>query len=192
MSNKNNNEFETIDNLFDKFIHDDEFRNSSLKDFGDTVQNSMNDSAKKQGYDTFADMLVNSISAGLTNKKPRKPQAAKVDNISSISRYDHVLKALEAVRYEQKYKGYYEEGHSECLRLYKGIMKENQDNLCIVEDDIKQDLKITQKRLRKNNKDVYSKGYNDALILLTDILLKSKKSKMIDIKKIMTKIKKRG
>ncbi|MBR5290048.1 MAG: hypothetical protein IKU28_03540, partial [Erysipelotrichaceae bacterium] len=67
MSNKDNMD------LFDQLFSQLEDNQQSLADFGAVVKNSMNEAAKKKGYNTFADMLSSEISSSITKEKTMKP-----------------------------------------------------------------------------------------------------------------------
>lgn len=187
MSNKDH--LDLFDQLFSQLENDQQ----SLADFGDTIKSSMNEAAKRKGYDTFSDMLASEISNSITKEKPSKPKVEHSQiHHEGISRYEYMMQAIESVTYEPKYQGYYEAGHRTCINNVMEKIRQNPHQLCIVEQSVKQDLKNYAKLVKKNQDDAFTQGYYDALFLLSGSLLRSKKLKMREIKKVVLEMKEKA
>lgn len=187
--NRRTDDMDIFDNLFAQIENDE----SSIGDFAGTVRDSMNEAARKKGYDSFTDMISSEISNSLSNDKPEKPKA-DTRNLSAeqMSRFDFMMEAIQSVTYEPKYQGYYEAGHRTCMDSYVDKMEQNKNQLCVIESLIKEDMKQYAKLLKKNRNDAYTQGYYDALVLLANSLLKSKKAKMRQIKKAVLEMKEKA
>lgn len=184
--NKKTDNMDVFDSLFEQIQSD----SSSLADFGDVVRQSMDEAARKKGYDTFSEMISSEISSSITKEKPQKPTAdTRNIQIEELTRFEYMMKAIESVTYEPKYQGYYGTGHRSCLDGYVDKMEANRDNMCVIEAMVKADMRYYSKQVRKNRNDAYTQGYYDALVLLANSLLKSKKAKMREIKKIILEMK---
>ncbi len=187
MSNKDNMD------LFDQLFSQLEDNQQSLADFGAVVKNSMNEAAKKKGYNTFADMLSSEISSSITKEKTMKPSVVTTQiEKEGISRYEYMMQAPQSVTYEPKYQGYYEAGHRTCIDQNVEKIRQNSHQLCLVEKSIKQDIKEYARLVKKNQDDAFTQGYYDALLLLGSSLTRSKKARMKEIKKIVTNMKEKG
>ena len=57
MSQKRKNT-DYLDDLFDKHFNDKDFMNTNLADFGQMVRDTINEEARKQGYDTMSDLIA--------------------------------------------------------------------------------------------------------------------------------------
>lgn len=187
--NKRSDHLDVFDQLFDQIQSD----SSSLQDFGNLIQDSMDEAAKKQGYETFAEMISSEINSSVTKEKAKKP-AADTRHLAAdeLSRYEFMVKAIESITYEPKYQGYYSAGHKACLHAYMEKMDQNKDNMCVIENLVKTDMKTYSSLVKKNRNDAYTQGYYDALALLANSLLKSKKAKMRIIKKAVLEMKEKA
>ena len=187
MSNKDNMD------LFDQLFSQLEDNQQSLADFGAVVKDSMNEAAKKKGYNTFADMISSEITSSITKDKTMKPSVDTTQiEKEGISRYEYMMQALQSVTYEPKYQGYYEAGHRMCIDQNVEKIRQNSHQLCTVEKSIKQDIKAYAKLVKKNQDDAFTQGYYDALLLLGSSLTRSKKARMKEIKKIVMNMKEKG
>ena len=187
MSNKDNMD------LFDQLFSQLENNQQSLADFGEVVKNSMNEAAKKKGYNTFAEMLSSEIASSMTKEKTMKPSIDTTQiQKEGISRYEFMMQALKSVTYEPKYQGYYEAGHRACIDQVVEKIRQNSHQLCIVEKSVKQDIKEYARLVKKNQDDAFTQGYYDALLLLGSSLTRSKKARMKEIKKIVMNMKEKG
>jgi len=187
--NKNQEHLDVFDHLFSQLADDQ----STIADFSNVVKSSMDESARKKGYNSFSEMISAEISSSLSNSQPRKPQV-DTKNISAehISRFEYMMKAIQSVTYEPKYQGYYGTGHRSCLDSYAKQMENNPKDLCVIEEKVKADIKYYAKLLKKNRNDAYTQGYYDALVLLANSLLRSKKAKMREIKKAVLEMKEKA
>ena len=79
MSQKQKNT-DYLDDLFDKHFNDKDFMNTNLADFGQMVRDTINEEARKQGYDTMSDLISGEIQEGLSgnSRTRRRPVAAAV------------------------------------------------------------------------------------------------------------------
>ena len=78
MSQKRKNT-DYLDDLFDKHFNDKDFMNTNLADFGQMVRDTINEEARKQGYDTMSDLISGEIQEGLSGSRTRKrPVSAAV------------------------------------------------------------------------------------------------------------------
>ena len=180
---------DVFDELFSQIEHD----TSSIADFTNEVKGSMDEAARKQGYDSFADMISAEISNSITKEKPQKPRVnARHLSVETMSRIDYMMEAIQSVTYEPKYQGYYGTGHRNCLDHFVDEMEKNPHDLCVVEEKLKSEMKYYAQLLKKKKNDGYTQGYYDALILLSNSLLKSKKSKMREIKNTVLKMKEKA
>ena len=69
-NNKNDNLDEFFDNLFSQLDNDDDYVvNTTIADFGKAIKSEVDNSAKKNGYDTIEDMISHKIS-GKTYSRP--------------------------------------------------------------------------------------------------------------------------
>ena len=76
MSQKQKNT-DYLDDLFDKHFNDKDFMNTNLADFGQMVRDTINEEARKQGYDTMSDLISGEIQEGLSgNSRTRKRPVA--------------------------------------------------------------------------------------------------------------------
>lgn len=67
MSQKRKNT-DYLDDLFDKHFNDKDFMNTNLADFGQMVRDTINEEARKQGYDTMSDLISGEIQKGLSGQ----------------------------------------------------------------------------------------------------------------------------
>ena len=78
MSQKRKNT-DYLDDLFDKHFNDKDFMNTNLADFGQMVRDTINEEARKQGYDTMSDLIsgeiqeVSAAAAGPANVRSAPP-----------------------------------------------------------------------------------------------------------------------
>jgi hypothetical protein len=187
MSNKDN--MDLFDQLFSQLDNDQ----VSFSDFTEVVKNSMTEAAKKKGYDSFSQMLTSEISNSMHNEKPLKPNVdTRQIQKEGITRYEYMMQALDSVKYEPKYQGYYEAGHRTCIQHVVENIENNKHQLCFVEEAVKKDLKNYRKLVKSNQDDAFTQGYYDALMLLGNSLAKSKKVRMKEIKNAVLKMKEKA
>lgn len=187
--NKQQEPLDVFDHLFSQLADDQ----STISDFSDAVKNSMDESARKKGYDSFSEMISAEISNSLSNRQPQKPKVdTKKVSADHISRYEYMMQAIQSVTYEPKYQGYYGEGHRSCLESYAKQMENNAKDLCVIEEKVKADIKVYARLLKKNRNDAYTQGHYDALVLLANSLLRSKKAKMREIKQVVLDMKEKA
>ena len=110
MSQKRKNT-DYLDDLFDKHFNDKDFMNTNLADFGQMVRETINEEARKQGYDTMSDLISGEIQEGLSgNSRTRKrPVTAAVHRRHGRyrTRYEYVREMLENIVYfELRRRGY--------------------------------------------------------------------------------------
>ena len=187
--NKNQDNWDVFDRLFSQIEND----TSSIADFGNVVKDSIDEAAKKKGYDSFAELLSAEISNSITNEKPQKPKVNDRHlSAETMSRFDYMMEAIKSVTYEPRYQGYYGTGHRNCLDHYVDEMSRVPNELCSGEEKVKADIKYYSQLLKKKKNDGYTQGYYDALVLLSNSLIRSKKAKMRDIKQMVLTMKEKA
>ena len=75
MSQKRKNT-DYLDDLFDKHFNDKDFMNTNLADFGQMVRETINEEARKQGYDTMSDLISGEIQEGLSGNSRTRRRAS--------------------------------------------------------------------------------------------------------------------
>ncbi len=173
MTNRKKEDYDFLDTLFEKHLNDDHFINSSINEFGRMVRESINEEAKKNGYDDLKDMIQGELNQGLKSKKRISSISRTVRRRHSHyhSRYDYFMDAVEDHLYLDRHRGYYRQGHQEAISRYQEQAEMNRNNLCALE-------KIIQEEIRScsdwRHRDKYAEGYFDGLKFVQRCLLQSK------------------
>ena len=76
MSQKRKNT-DYLDDLFDKHFNDKDFMNTNLADFGQMVRETINEEARKQGYDTMSDLISGEIQDPQTSGDRRRASPSR-------------------------------------------------------------------------------------------------------------------
>lgn len=174
--NKRNEDYDFLDDLFDRHMNDDQFINSSVNDFGRMVRDSINEEARKNGYDSLSDMIQGEIQSGLqgTKKTPKSRAARAVRRRKTHykSRFDYFMEVVQDRSYSDRYRGYYRDGHLEAIQRYINQVELNRNNLCAVEKIVNEEIRYFYSK--NNKRDKYSEGYYDGLKFVQRCLLQSK------------------
>lgn len=175
-NNKNDNLDEFFDNLFSQLDNDDDYVvNTTIADFGKAIKSEVDNSAKKNGYDTIEDMISHKIS-GKTYSRPEVKETKY--GVPGNDRYSYFVNLLDNVTYAQSYRGYYMEGHQRMIDMFKEKAKFCQENLSKLDSDIRDE----RRRYASSKKDSYTKGCLDGIDYVEKALKKSKLYMMTRIK----------
>lgn len=172
MANKNRS-MDDFEDLFSKHVMRDD--GMSIDDFGKMVSKTVNEAARNKGYDSMSEMISDEVQMGLQSRKPRKPKAAFVSADEVSNRYEYVMKAVETVHYDSRYRGNYKKGHEDAIIRYLDKIELNRNNLSIVDKILAQELKAARKQ---SSTSTYSRGYLDGLRFISRILQQSKTAMM--------------
>ena len=176
MANRRDNLDEFFDNLFAQLDNDDDnVVNITISDFGKVIKNEVDNSAKRNGYDTLEDMIAHKVS-GRTYVCPDVGEKNRVE--PNGTRYSYFVDLLDNVSYSQSYRGYYMEGHRRMIDMFKEKAKFCQENLSLLEDDLRNE----RRRYSNSKKDTYAKGCLDGIEFVEKSLKKSKLYMMTRIK----------
>ena len=89
-----------LDDLFDKHLNDKDFMSTNLADFGQMVRDTINEEARRSGYDTLEDMISGEIEQGLSSSSRRSASStSRRHRRDYASRYEYVRDVLEHVSY---------------------------------------------------------------------------------------------
>lgn len=182
MSRNQNTDF--LDEMFRNLEKDD--LNQTIDDFTHAVRQQINDSLRKNGYDTAGDAFVHGIDSGLRGRKASKPdvnagtrRATAVGN----TRYEYFLSLLDSVTYEGNYRGYYKEGHEKAIDIYRSKAAFCSNDLVSLESEVAKEIHRT--KLNRRLRDRFEVGYFDGLQFIEKALKKSKLYMMTIIKEEM-------
>ena len=184
MSQKQKNT-DYLDDLFDKHFNDKDFMNTNLADFGQMVRDTINEEARKQGYDTMSDLISGEIQEGLSgNSRTRKrPVAAAVPRRhgSYRTRYEYVREMLENVVYPPRQRGYYRDGHQDAIQRYLRRMAINQNDMMMYEKIVDEEIRKYYQQNNRQRGNKYDEGYYDGLKLVARALKESRDQMMEEI-----------
>lgn len=184
MSQKQKNT-DYLDDLFDKHFNDKDFMNTNLADFGQMVRDTINEEARKQGYDTMSDLISGEIQEGLNgNSRTRKrPVSAAVHRRrgSYRTRYEYVREMLENVVYPPRQRGYYRDGHQDAIQRYLRRMAINQNDMMMYEKIADEEIRKYYQQNNRQRGNKYDEGYYDGLKLVARALKESRDLMMEEI-----------
>ena len=184
MSQKQKNT-DYLDDLFDKHFNDKDFMNTNLADFGQMVRDTINEEARKQGYDTMSDLISGEIQEGLSgNSRTRnRPVAAAVHRRhgSYRTRYEYVREMLENVVYPPRQRGYYRDGHQDAIQRYLRRMAINQNDMMMYEKIVDEEIRKYYQQNNRQRSNKYDEGYYDGLKLVARALKESRDLMMEEI-----------
>ena len=184
MSQKQKNT-DYLDDLFDKHFNDKDFMNTNLADFGQMVRDTINEEARKQGYDTMSDLISGETQEGLSgNSRTRKrPVAAAVHRRhgSYRTRYEYVREMLENVVYPPRQRGYYRDGHQDAIQRYLRRMAINQNDMMMYEKIVDEEIRKYYQQNNRQRGNKYDEGYYDGLKLVARALKESRDLMMEEI-----------
>lgn len=176
-------DYDVLDDLFDRHLND-EFVNDSINDFGRRVRDSINEEARRNGYDSLGDMIQGEINTSLngTKKRPRSTVARTIQRKRThySCRYDYFSDALQDHAYLDRHRGYYREGHEEAIERYLELAQLNRNNLCALEKIVEEEIQNTS---AWKNTDKRNEGYYDGLRFVQRCLLQSKAALMEEVNK---------
>lgn len=172
MSKKN---YDTLDELFEK-LNDEAFISSSVGEFTQLIKESINEEAKKNGYDSLKEMIQEEVQSSIQKEevKTKKKKMKKHYNC----RYDYFVDALSVHQYLERHQGFYKEGHQKAISDMINLADNDPMNLCSLEKIVEDQLK---KSSSAQNEDYYAKGYIDGLKFVKRCLLQSKMAMMEEI-----------
>lgn len=172
---------------FFKEITEDMTSSESPSDFARRMQDSVQESLQKNGYQDISDLITKSVESAVRYVGPeaglsgyQRPERVK-------DGFTFVQNELAQIRYDMRKRGAFRDGHQEALRVYFEQMEESRKNLQAFEEIIRSDLKERKKRMKK--RDRYGEGYNAALEDLLRILGDAKKFMMQRVKNDLMKVK---
>ena len=184
MSQKQKNT-DYLDDLFDKHFNDKDFMNTNLADFGQMVRDTINEEARKQGYDTMSDLISGEIQEGLSgnSRTRRRPGAAAVHRRhgSYRTRYEYVREMLENVVYPPRQRGYYRDGHQDAIQRYLRRMAINQNDMMMYEKIVDEEIRKYYQQNNRQRGNKYDEGYYDGLKLVARALKESRDLMMEEI-----------
>lgn len=184
MSKNQNTDF--LDEMFRSLENDD--LNQTIDDFTAGVKKQINDSLRKNGYDTVGDAIIHGIESGMQGKKTGKPDInAGTRKATSIgkTRYEYFLSLIEDVNYERNYRGYYKEGHEKAIDIYRSKAEFCSDDLVALEEEVAKE--IHRAKLNRKQRDRFEIGYLDGLQFVEKALKRSKLYMMTIIKEELEK-----
>ena len=159
--------------------------NTNLADFGQMVRDTINEEARKQGYDTMSDLISGEIQEGLSgNSRTRKrPVAAAVHRRhgSYRTRYEYVREMLENVVYPPRQRGYYRDGHQDAIQRYLRRMAINQNDMMMYEKIVDEEIRKYYQQNNRQRGNKYDEGYYDGLKLVARALKESRDLMMEEI-----------
>lgn len=171
-----------LDDLFDKHLNDKDFMSTNLVDFGQMVRDTINEEARRSGYDTLEDMISGEIEQGLSSSSRRSASSSsRRHRRDYASRYEYVRDVLEHVSYPPRQRGYYRDGHQDALSRYLRRMAINQNDMMMYEKIVEEEIRnyYSQGRHQRGNK--YDEGYYEGLRLIARTLRESRQLKMEEI-----------
>ncbi len=184
MSQKRKNT-DYLDDLFDKHFNDKDFMNTNLADFGQMVRETINEEARKQGYDTMSDLISSEIQEGFSgNTRTRKrPVTAAVHRRYGRyrTRYEYVREMLENIVYPPRQRGYYRDGHQDALQRYLRRMAINQNDMMMYEKIVNEEIRKYYQQNSRQRSNKYDEGYYDGLKLVARALKQSRDMMMEEI-----------
>lgn len=174
-----------LDNLFDK-LYDQNFMNSSIADFGQKVRETINEEARKQGYDTMGDLISGEIENGLAGNSRRRrarpvTTAVRKRTVTYESRFAYVKEMLENVMYPPRQRGYYRDGHQDAIQRYLRRMNLNPKDMNMYENIVTEEIKkyYANNEHKRGNK--YDEGYYEGLRFIQRTLRESKERLMEEV-----------
>ena len=177
MSQKRKNT-DYLDDLFDKHFNDKDFMNTNLADFGQMVRDTINEEARKQGYDTMSDLISGEIQEGLSgsSRTRKRPVSAAVHRRHGRyrTRYEYVREMLENVVYPPRQRGYYRDGHQDALQRYLRRMAINQNDMMMYEKIVDEEIRKYYQQNSRQRSNKYDEGYYDGLKLVARALKQSR------------------
>ena len=136
MSQKRKNT-DYLDDLFDKHFNDKDFMNTNLADFGQMVRDTINEEARKQGYDTMSDLISGEIQEGLSGYYRDGHQDAlqrylrrMAINQNDMMMYEKIVDEEIRKYYQQNSRqrsNKYDEGYYDGLKLVARALKQSRD-----------------------------------------------------------------
>ena len=167
-----------FDSMFEQLDKDDDkVMNVNFNEFGKQIKVRVDDSVKKNGYDSVEEMINHKVSGANYQRPDVNDQ--KIDNTKDFNtRYEYFMNLLENVTYARSYRGYYLEGHQKMIQMFIEKAKFCQEDLSQLESDL-----VSEKRkFSRGKQDMYTRGCKDGIDYVQRALHKSKMY-------IMTKIK---
>ena len=168
---KKKEDYDFLDDLFDRHLNDDRFINSSIIDFGRMIQDTINKEAHRNGYDSLSDMIQGEIQTNLQGRKTSQSFSSVRRNKVYSNRFDYFIEMIQEYEYKDRYRGDYREGHQYAIEKYIDLVKRNHNNLCAVEKIVLEEIHYCYNKQRKMKKD---EGYYDGLKFAQSILIQSK------------------
>ena len=182
MNRNQNTDF--LDEMFRNLEKDD--LNQTIDDFAYAVRKQINDSLRKNGYDSASDAILHGVESGFQGRRTSKPDinvgTRKASAIGN-TRYEYFLSLLDDVVYERNYRGYYKEGHEKAIEIYRSKAEFCQDDLVSLESEVAKEIHRT--KLNRRLRDRFEVGYFDGLQFIEKALKRSKLYMMTIIKEEM-------
>lgn len=169
-------DFDFLDDLFDRHLNDDQFINSTVNDFGKMIRDSFNAEAHKSGYDNLQDMIQGEIQNGLNGTKDKsKAKTQSTVRRSAVhyeTRYDYFMDSIFNFEFGPGQRGNYKEGHEDAINRYVNRVELNRSNLCAVEKIVDDEIQYYRSKNRRIDK--YTEGYLNGLKFVRQTLIQSK------------------
>lgn len=158
--------------------------NDSLNDFvelvgktSSTVKDNIDESLKKNGYDSVSDLVSDGIDKAFGNKNQLKPYSVHSRSIVD-SKYSYMKKIMSEISYGRRNLGYYKDGYELVINKYKTKLETYKNKLDLFETELRHDFKI----IKNTNNDKHQQAQKDALEYLLTELDYCKKQLMLKIK----------
>ncbi|MGN1398425.1 MAG: hypothetical protein ACI4WG_00270 [Erysipelotrichaceae bacterium] len=169
MNNKTWNE--SLDEMLAK-LNNGEFVNQSINDFEKAINDSVYGTKYKtnsyKGYST-------------TNYRTVQPYVNKaIDNTKYDSRYQQIKQCLSNIEFEN-YPDEKRAGYQQALDYYLAETDKYNDNLKLLEAEIKNDINTYRSKVRSSNVDSFLLGYYDGLQMVKKIINNSKNARFAEL-----------
>ena len=164
MDRKNENT-DFLDDLFQKHMNDQSFKDTDLADFGEMVRNTIKEEVRKQGIE---------LNEGKKPQSQTQNRERKYD-----SRYDYVKETLESSAYFSRGNGYFKAGYQNAIERYLKWMVNNQNDMIMFEKIVEKEMR--ELRASRNSSNRFDAGYYEGLKRVNQVLLQSRDLMMEEI-----------